>query len=164
MIIFLKNKQTLIVDDFKFKCCIGKKGITLNKIEGDKKTPRGTFEIGNLYYRKKKVNPLSYLHKTEINQNMGWCDDISNKKKYNRLIKINKEKTHHEKLYRKDDKYDLLIPIKYNYKKTKLKKGSCIFIHLTKNYAATAGCVALQKKDFLIMLKLIDKKNTIKIF
>ena len=157
MIIFLKNKQTLIVDDFKFKCCIGKKGITLNKIEGDKKTPRGTFEIGNLYYRKKKVNPLTDLYKTEINQNMGWCDYISNKKKYNRLIKINKEKTHH-------DKYDLLIPIKYNYKKTKLKKGSCIFIHLTKNYATTAGCVALQKKDFLIMLKLIDKKTKIKIF
>ena len=164
MTIYLKNKHTLEVDDFCFRCAIGKNGLSINKIEGDKKTPRGTFEIGNLYYRKKKVNPLSYLHKTEINQNMGWCDDISNKKKYNRLIKINKEKTHHEKLYRKDDKYDLLIPIKYNYIKPKLKKGSCIFIHLTKNYAATAGCVALQKKDFLIMLKLIDKKNTIKIF
>ena len=81
MIIFLKNKQTLIVDDFKFKCCIGKNGTTSNKIEGDKKTPRGTFEIGNLYYRKKKVNPLTGLNKTEIDQNMGWCDDISNKKK-----------------------------------------------------------------------------------
>ena len=163
MIIFLKNKQTLVVDDFKFKCCIGKRGTSLNKIEGDKKTPKGTFKIGNLYYRKKRVNPLTNLKKTEIEPNMGWSDDISNKNRYNKLIKINKKKIHHEKLYRKDNKYDLLIPIKYNYIKPKLKKGSCIFIHLTKNYAATAGCVALQKKDFLIMLKLINKKTKIKI-
>ena len=164
MIIFLKNKQTLIVDDFKFKCCVGNRGVSLNKVEGDKKTPRGTYALENLYYRKKKINPSANLKKLEIEPNMGWCDDVSSKKRYNRLIKINKEKVHHEKLYRKDDKYDLLIPIKYNYIKPKLKKGSCIFIHLTKNYTATAGCVALQKKDFLIMLKLIDKKTKIKIF
>ena len=37
MLIKLKNKDTLIVDEFKFKCCIGKKGLTKNKKEGDKK-------------------------------------------------------------------------------------------------------------------------------
>ena len=106
---------------------------------------------------------MTDLNKTEIDQNMGWCDDISNKKKYNKLIKINKEKTHHEKLYRKDNKYDLLIPIKYNFKKPISGKGSCIFIHLTKDYKPTAGCVALKEKDFLIMLKLIRKNSKIKI-
>ena len=93
---------------------------------------------------------------------MGWCDDIKNKKNYNKLININ-EKTKHEKLFRKDNKYDLLIPIKYNFKKRILSKGSCIFIHLTKNYKPTAGCIALSKKDFLIMLKLIGRKTKIKI-
>ena len=163
MIIFLKNKQTLIIDDFKFKCCVGKRGISLNKIEGDKKTPKGSFEIENLYYRKKKVNPITNLKKIKIRPNMGWSDDISNKKKYNKLIKIGKEKIHHEKLFRKDNKYDLLIPIKYNFKKPILKKGSCIFIHLTNNYMPTAGCIALSKKDFLIMLRLLKKKTIIKI-
>ena len=69
----------------------------------------------------------------------------------------------HEKLFRKDHKYDLLIPIKYNFKNPKVGFGSCIFIHLTKNYKPTAGCVALKKKDFLVMLKLIKKNTKIKI-
>ena len=68
-----------------------------------------------------------------------------------------------EKLKRNDRKYDLLIPIKYNYKKPILGKGSCIFIHLTNNYAPTAGCIALNRNDFLIMLKLINKYTQIKI-
>ena len=93
---------------------------------------------------------------------MGWCDDLTNKKNYNKLIKVNRN-IKHEKLYRKDKKYDLLIPIKYNFNNTILGKGSCIFIHLTKNYLPTAGCIALQKKDFLIMLKVLKKNTKIKI-
>ena len=94
---------------------------------------------------------------------MGWCDDANFPNQYNKLIKINK-RLKHEKLKRKDHKYDLLIPIKYNFKKPITGLGSCIFIHLTKNYKPTAGCVALKEKDFLIMLKLIKKKTKIKIF
>ena len=93
---------------------------------------------------------------------MGWCDDILNPKKYNKLIKIDK-KLKHEKLKRKDYKYDLLIPVKYNFNKPLVGKGSCIFIHLTKNYNPTAGCIALKEKDFLILLRLIKKKTKIKI-
>ena len=94
---------------------------------------------------------------------MGWCNDVSFPKKYNKLIKIEK-KIRHEKLKRIDNKYNLLIPIKYNFKKPIAGMGSCIFIHLTKNYKPTAGCIALKEKDFLIMLKLIKKNSKIKIF
>ena len=61
-------------------------------------------------------------------------------------------------------KYDFLIPIKYNFNKPIVGKGSCIFIHLTKDYKPTAGCIALKEKDFLIMLKIINKNSKIKIF
>jgi len=94
---------------------------------------------------------------------MGWCNDVNFPKKYNKIIKIQK-KIKHEKLKRNDYKYDYLIPIKYNFKKPIIGQGSCIFIHLTKNYKPTAGCVALKEKDFLIMLKLIKKNTKIKIF
>ena len=57
MSIIIKNKDTLIYDDFAFRCCVGKNGFTYNKAEGDKKTPRGVFELDNLYYRKDKKNP-----------------------------------------------------------------------------------------------------------
>ena len=93
---------------------------------------------------------------------MGWCDDVNFSKIYNKLIKIS-SKIKHEKLKRKDNKYDLLIPIKYNFKKPITGKGSCIFIHLTNNYKPTNGCIALKQKDFLIMLRLVSKKSKIKI-
>ncbi len=164
MTIFIKNKHTLQIDEFIFKCCIGKKGSTINKKEGDKKTPKGTFEIENLYFRKDRIKkPSTSLKCVEIKKDMGWCDDIHFPKKYNKVLKI-KKKIKHEKLKRKDNKYDLIIPIKYNFKKPIIGKGSCIFIHLTKDYKPTAGCIALKEKDFLIMLKLINKKTKIKIF
>ncbi len=164
MTILVKNKHTLQIDEFKFNCCIGKKGSTSNKKEGDKKTPKGTFKIENLYFREDRIKkPLTLLKCIKIKKNMGWCDDISFPKKYNKLIKIEK-KIRHEKLKRKDNKYDLLIPIKYNFNKPITGKGSCIFIHLTKDYKPTAGCIALKKKDFLIMVKLIRKNSKIKIF
>jgi L,D-peptidoglycan transpeptidase YkuD (ErfK/YbiS/YcfS/YnhG family) len=163
MIILLKNKYTVQIDDFKFRCCVGKNGITKFKKEGDYKTPKGIFKIENLYYRKDRIKkPVTKLKSIEIKKNMGWCDDPKSKK-YNKLIKTNK-KISHEKLFRNDHKYDLLIPIKYNFEKVISNKGSCIFLHLTKNYKPTAGCVALNKKDFLIFLKLINKKIKIKIF
>tara|TARA_A100001234_G_scaffold129121_1_gene113255 strand:+ start:1950 stop:2444 length:495 start_codon:yes stop_codon:yes gene_type:complete len=163
MTIFIKNKHTLQIDDFIFKCCIGKKGSTLNKKEGDKKTPKGNFYIENLYFRKDRLNkPETSLKCIEIKKNMGWGDDVNFPKKYNKLVKINKN-SGCEKLKRKDHKYDLLIPIKYNYNKPIAGKGSCIFIHLTKDYKPTAGCIALLKKDFLIMLKLVKTKTKIKI-
>ena len=163
MTIFIKNKHTLLIDEFKFKCCIGKKGVARNKKEGDKKTPKGIFEIGNLYFRSdRKEKPSTLLKCIEINKDMGWCNDVRFAKKYNRLFKI-KKKIKHEKLKRNDYKYDFLIPIKYNFQKPVTGKGSCIFIHLTKNYKPTAGCVALIEKDFLIMLKLIKKNSKIRI-
>ena len=164
MTIFVKNKHTLQIDEFKFKCCIGKNGSTWNKKEGDKKTPRGIFKLENLYYRKdRKEKPSTFLKCIKIKKNMGWCDDIRFPKKYNKLIN-NEKKIKHEKLNRKDYKYNFLIPIKYNFKNPVTGQGSCIFIHLTKNYRPTAGCIALKEKDFLIMIKLIKKYSKIKIF
>tara|TARA_B100001093_G_scaffold516042_2_gene593865 strand:+ start:789 stop:1280 length:492 start_codon:yes stop_codon:yes gene_type:complete len=162
MRIILKNKETLLYDDFVFKCCIGKKGFTFKKNEGDKKTPKGIFSIGPLFYRKDRIsNPITNIKKREIKKMMGWCDDV-NSANYNKLIKVSK-KIKHEKLFQKKNNYDLLIPINYNTKKPKKNKGSAIFIHLTRNYGKTLGCIALKKNDFLILLKLINKKTKIQI-
>ena len=163
MTIFVKNKHTLQIDRFKFKCCVGKKGLTKYKKEGDKKTPKGKFQIEHLYFRKDRLEkPLTSLKCIKIKKNMGWCNDVKSPKMYNKLFKIEK-KIKHEKLNRRDYKYDLMIPIKFNFISPIVGKGSCIFIHLTKNYKPTAGCIGLIKKDFLVMLKLINKNTKIKI-
>ncbi len=163
MLIQIKNKDTLIVGDFVFKCCLGKNGLSSKKKEGDKTTPRGIYKLGPLYYRSDRVKkPKTNLEKKKIRMNMGWCND-SKSKFYNEEIKINKN-IGHEKIFRKDNKYDYLILIKYNYSKKIPGKGSAIFLHLTKNYKSTLGCIAVQKKDFLIILKLINKNTKIKIY
>ena len=162
MQILIKNKDTLLCDEFKFKCCVGKRGITQNKKEGDMKTPKGTYKLGPVYYRKDRLSKFeTTLKKIIINKKMGWCDDVKSKF-YNQRIIINK-KIKYEKMFRKNNDYDLLIPIQYNTFKPKKNKGSAIFLHLTKNYRGTLGCVALKKKDMLILLKLINKKTKIKI-
>ncbi len=163
MTIIIKNKASLIMDEFEFKCSIGKNGITNNKKEGDKKTPKGLFNIENLYFRKDRISkPKTKLKCIPIKRHMGWCNDPRDKKNYNKIVRI-KNNIKHEKLFRKDNKYDLLIPINYNRKKIILGKGSAIFIHLTNNYKGTLGCISLNKNDFLILLKLINKNNKVKI-
>ena len=161
MIIHLKNKDTLIVDEFHLKCCIGKNGLNSMKKEGDCTTPKGLFNLNKLYFRKDRVGSIkSRIDKKIIKKKMAWCDDPSHKK-YNQEIYFT-EKNHRENFFRKDHKYDYLITVSYNSKNTPYK-GSAIFIHLTDNYSPTAGCIALKKKDFEILLKLIDQRTKIKI-
>ena len=91
MTIIVKDKHTLLYKGFRFKCCIGKNNFSKRKIEGDKKTPIGTFKIGNLFYRADRFKrPLTKLKTCRINKNMGWCNDV-NHKKYNKLINFKKK-------------------------------------------------------------------------
>ena len=161
MIIHIKNKNSLIIDDFKLKCCIGKNGLNAYKREGDFSTPKGIFNLKKLYFRKDRVGfPKCKLNKKVIKKDMAWCDN-PNHKEYNKEIKTQNKKIK-ERLFRKDYKYDYVISIDHNNKKIP-NKGSAIFIHLTNNYKPTVGCIALKKKDFEILIKLIDKKSKIKI-
>tara|TARA_B100000767_G_C19697421_1_gene506820 strand:+ start:195 stop:683 length:489 start_codon:yes stop_codon:yes gene_type:complete len=161
MIIYVKNKNTIIIDNFYLRCCIGKNGMTFNKKEGDFSTPKGLFNLEKLYYRKDRVGtPKCLIDKKKITMDLAWCDD-PNHKKYNKEIRtINRNSK--ENLFREDNKYDYIITFNHNKKKIPYK-GSAIFIHLTNNYKPTAGCIALKKKDYEILLKLIDKKTKIQI-
>ncbi len=162
MIIKLKNKHTLEVDEFQFRCSIGKNGISKKKKEGDLCTPKGTFGLKKIFYRSDRVTfDGSQIDSQKITKRMGWCDDVRSKY-YNKLVNIQK-KIKHEKLFRKDNKYDYLIVLDYNLKKIIRGKGSAIFLHLTKNYKPTAGCIAIKKQDFEILLKLIKKNTFLKI-
>ena len=155
------KKHFLLYKGYKLKCSIGKSGIRSLKKEGDSATPKGIFKLGLLYYRKDKIKlPKCKIKKKVIKKNMGWCDD-SRSKKYNKEIRL-PFKFRTEKLYRKDNFYDLFINIKYNYYPPIKKRGSAIFLHLTnKNYKPTKGCVAILKKDFFKILPLIEKNTKI---
>ena len=161
MLIHVKNKNTLIIDEFRFKCCIGKNGLTSNKREGDYSTPKGLFDLKKLYFRKDRVGiPVCKIKKKIITRNLSWCDNPKDPRYNEELNKFNQKGT--ENFYRKDHKYDYLITISYNEKKIPFM-GSAIFIHLTNNYKPTAGCICLKKNDFEIILKMINDNTKIKI-
>ena len=161
MIIVNKN-GTLIHNKKRYKCALGKNGIAKRKREGDKKTPAGLFSLGKVYYRKDKIRNLkTNLKKIVIKKKMAWCDDPNNKF-YNKLTFTNDKSK--EKLYRKDNLYNIIVVINYNIKPIIKNKGSAIFIHLArKNYSGTMGCIGLKKKDLLDILKTVKKRTKIKI-
>jgi len=160
MNIKLKNKY-LYLDKYKIKCAIGKRGITSRKVEGDKKTPKGTFIFKSIFYRKDRILKIkSSLKKYIIKKNMGWCDDPSSTS-YNKLVELPFDLSA-EKLWLKENIYDVILVIDYNLKPVVKNKGSAIFLHIAKkNYIATKGCVAITKKNMKFLLNKINSKTKI---
>jgi L,D-peptidoglycan transpeptidase YkuD (ErfK/YbiS/YcfS/YnhG family) len=161
--IIINKSGYLKYKDLKFKCALGKAGIGKKKIEGDNITPKGVFRIVKIYYRKDRLKELSSkFTPIEITKSMGWCDD-PNSKNYNQLINL-PSKYSHEKLFKKNNIYDLIIVLNYNMKPIFKNKGSAIFIHVAKNnYQPTQGCIALKKNDLLKLLSKISKNIKINI-
>jgi len=157
--IIINKSSYLKYKDFRFRCALGKAGIGKKKIEGDNITPKGLYKIVKIYYRNDRIRKISSKFKLiKITKNIGWCDD-QNSEKYNKIINLPTKYTH-EKLYRKDNVYDLVIVLNYNTNPTIKNKGSAIFIHIAKkNYKKTEGCIALKKFHLMQLIEKI-KKNT----
>ncbi len=159
--IIINKSGYLKYKNLKFKCALGKAGVGTKKKEGDNITPKGTYKIVNMYYRKDRIKKISSEFRlTKITKKMGWCDD-PNSKYYNQLIKLPTQYTH-EKFFRKDNIYDLVLVLDYNMKPIIKNKGSAIFIHIARE-KKTLGCIALKKVDLINLIKKIDKKTKIKI-
>ena len=161
--IIINKSGYLKYKDLKFKCALGKAGIGNKKVEGDNVTPKGVYKIVNIYYREDRVKEIiSKLKLIKIKNSMGWCDDPKSKK-YNQLIKI-PAKCHHEKLHRDYKLYDIILILDYNMNPIIKGKGSAIFLHISRNLKnKTKGCIALRKKDMLMLIKTIKKNTKIKI-
>ena len=163
MNIELKNKF-LYFQKYKLRCSIGNRGISINKKEGDKKTPKGKFKLKYILYRKDRITNLkTKFKKIKIKKKMGWCDDpISNY--YNKIISF-PFKYSAERLWVKENTYDIIIVINYNLSPVIKNKGSAIFLHIAKKkYEPTNGCIAINKKNIKLLASKIDKKTKLKIY
>ena len=161
--IIVKKAGYLVFKESKFRCSFGKNGIGIKKEEGDGITPRGIFKLTKIFYREDKVkNIKTRINKVKIKKNMGWCDDPKSKF-YNKLIKL-PSKFGHEKLYRKDNIYNIVIVLNYNMDPIIKNKGSAIFIHVAKkNYKATQGCIGLKQEELIKLIQIVKKKQSIRI-
>ena len=122
----LINNKHLIYNNYKAKCAIGKRGIGSKKKEGDLITPKGRYKIKYILYRKDRIKKIqSKIKKIVIRKNMGWCDD-SKSKDYNKLVKLPTAYSH-EKLYKKENIYDVILVLNYNMSPV-IKKGGVQFL------------------------------------
>ena len=159
----LVNSKYLTYNNYKAKCVIGKRGIGTKKKEGDLITPVGSYKIKYILYRKDRIRKIqTKVKKIEIKKNMGWCDDPRSKK-YNKLVKL-PFFYNFEKLYRKENIYDIILVLNFNMSPVIRNKGSAIFVHVAKkNYEKTEGCVALKKIHLLKILKELKKNSKVMI-
>ena len=151
----------LIYNGTKYKCSIGSGGFNDKKKEGDGCTPIGVFQITDILFREDKLKNLTtnYSLKTILPSD-GWCDD-PNSTYYNTKIKFPFENSA-EKLFRHDDQYDIVCITNHNQNPIIPGAGSAIFIHIaSKNYSATAGCVALSLVDLTEILSTLTKSTEI---
>tara|TARA_B100000886_G_scaffold315898_1_gene254160 strand:- start:3942 stop:4433 length:492 start_codon:yes stop_codon:yes gene_type:complete len=157
------KKKYLIYKDFKVKCSLGKRGIGFKKKEGDLITPKGIFKIKNVFYRKDRLKKFkTSLKKSVIHKRMGWCDDPKSKM-YNQLIYY-PFRYNSEKLYRKDNIYDIIVVLDFNMKPIIKNKGSAIFLHVAKrNISTTKGCIAIKKNELKKLLGLINSRTRLSV-
>jgi L,D-peptidoglycan transpeptidase YkuD (ErfK/YbiS/YcfS/YnhG family) len=161
--IIVKKSKYLKYKNFKFRCSLGKAGIKKKEREGDNITPRGIFKIICIYYRSDRIKKITTpLKKIKIKKTMGWCDDPRSSF-YNKEIKL-PNKFNYEKFYRKDNLYDIIVPLNYNTNPIIKNKGSAIFIHVAdNNYKQTAGCIGMKKNNLIKLLSIIKKNTNVKI-
>ena len=161
--IIINKSRYLKYKNLKFRCALGKGGIKIKKREGDNITPKGSYKIVKVYYRKDRIKKISTrITCNNIKRDMGWCDDPKSKK-YNKLIKLPTQ-YNHEKLYRKDNLYDLILVLNFNVNPIVKNKGSAIFIHVArKKYKPTKGCIGLKKNNLIKIISLIPIGIKIKI-
>jgi L,D-peptidoglycan transpeptidase YkuD (ErfK/YbiS/YcfS/YnhG family) len=138
----------------QYACTVGKGGFSTNKKEGDGATPVGIFPLRECWYRPDRGGqPQTALAVNPIRENDGWCDDPKSTQ-YNRHVRLPFAFSH-EKLWRDDHAYDLIVPLGYNDDPVVPGRGSAIFLHVMHDSGrATEGCVALKKADLLEILAL----------
>ncbi len=157
----INDKEAILkIGNKRIKAYIGLNGVTINKQEGDYKTPLGIFNLGISFGIHDNVE--TKLFYTKINKDLYWVDDIKSDY-YNMLVNINtvnKDWDSAEHLIDYPKQYEYAIEIKSNPNNIK-GKGSAIFIHCFGDNRYTAGCIAISREDMIFLLKEVDKNTKI---
>ena len=154
----LTGSTTLEAGGITYACTIGRAGIAAvgEKREGDLKTPTGSFPLRRCYYRADRMTtPDTGLELTALTPDCGWCDDVEHPM-YNQFVTL-PFIGRHEKLWRDDHIYDLIIPLGYNDGPIVRGAGSAIFLHLMREDGmGTEGCIAMRRADLLALLPALS--------
>jgi L,D-peptidoglycan transpeptidase YkuD (ErfK/YbiS/YcfS/YnhG family) len=156
-----RHKARIIAGSAVFSCVLGPAGITRRKREGDGATPAGSFRLKRLLFRPDRGwRPISSLRGAPISPRHGWCDD-SRHARYNGPVRLPFSGSH-ERLWRDDRLYDLLVVLDYNLRPALKGRGSAIFLHVAAvDRTPTAGCVAVEPTVLRHLLGRVDARTRI---
>jgi L,D-peptidoglycan transpeptidase YkuD (ErfK/YbiS/YcfS/YnhG family) len=140
------------------RCAIGREGIRQDKREGDQATPGGAFRLFGGFFRPDRVLRKAWASPMcPVRPSDGWCDDPRSPL-YNRRVVL-PCRASHEKLWRVDRVYDLVIILDYNIHPRRKNRGSAIFLHCARpDFAPTSGCIALCLDDLRRLLPRLARK------
>lgn len=157
MEILIGSVNLLFWDGRTCQCCLGHGGVAIDKTEGDGATPAGSFPLRRVFYRPDRLEaPETKLPVQALEAADGWSDDPADSA-YNTLIKL-PYPARHERLWREDGLYDVIVEVGYNDDPVIPGRGSAVFMHVAKpGYEPTEGCVALALKDLLLILEDCDE-------
>jgi L,D-peptidoglycan transpeptidase YkuD (ErfK/YbiS/YcfS/YnhG family) len=138
--------------ELRFRCALGRGGLKRDKREGDGATPIGAWPMRRLLYRADRMTaPATRLPSAPVAPEDGWCDDPGDPA-YNRPVRL-PYAARHERLWREDEIYDLLVVLGHNDDPVVAGNGSAIFLHVARpDYGPTEGCVALAHADLARIL------------
>ena len=160
-----KTIGTLTWTDRTVPCALGRTGVCAGeeKREGDGKTPIGIWPLRRVFYRDDRLaQPATGLACRAIAPEDGWCDD-PNDTAYNQLVTL-PFKASHERLWRDDNIYDVVVELGHNDDPPRPGYGSAIFLHVARDdYTPTEGCVAISRADLLELLTACDATSMIDI-
>jgi L,D-peptidoglycan transpeptidase YkuD (ErfK/YbiS/YcfS/YnhG family) len=147
----------------RWRCVVGAGGVREDKVEGDGATPVGEYPLRHLYFRNDRlVLPKVRLPARPIGERDGWCDD-PHSPAYNRLVRIPNDWSH-EKMWREDGLYDLLVVVGYNDDPPEGEWGSAIFLHIARDdMSPTRGCIAFARADLLELVPLLSRETRLRI-
>lgn len=147
----------------RWRCVVGAGGVREDKVEGDAASPAGEFPLRRLYFRNDRlVLPKVRLPARPIAEHDGWCDDPRSPA-YNRLVRVPNEWSH-EKMWREDGLYDLVVVVGYNDDPPEGEWGSAIFLHIARDdYGPTQGCIAFARDDLMELVPLLGPDTRLRV-
>ena len=136
------------------QCAIGRGGMiaAAQKREGDGTTPLGKWRMKRVFYRPDRLDrPETALPVIPLAEHDGWCD-APDHPMYNRPVRLPFSASH-ERLWRDDHVYDLIVELTHNDDPIVAGLGSAVFFHLSRDdFRPTEGCVAIPQDYMLAVL------------
>jgi L,D-peptidoglycan transpeptidase YkuD (ErfK/YbiS/YcfS/YnhG family) len=157
------RRGVLVAGSLVLPCALGRAGVTRAKREGDGASPAGRFRLLGAFYRPDRMpRPRTRLPLRALRPTDGWCDDPSDRR-YNRLIRL-PEAARHERMWRDDHVYDVVLDVAWNRGPIVRGRGSAIFLHLARSgFAPTEGCVAIEPQKVERLLERLGPDTQIEI-